>query len=44
MSQQTQWYIDPEGRLDMSKLLGAFQEFFREHSEHWVERFQYTKK
>ncbi|MER2602288.1 MAG: AAA-like domain-containing protein [Candidatus Competibacter phosphatis] len=43
MSQQTQWYIDPEGRLDMSKLLGAFQEFFREHSEHWVERFQYKE-
>jgi len=43
MSQQTQWYIDPEGRLDMPKLLGAFQEFFREHSEHWVERFQYKE-
>jgi len=43
MSQQTQWYIDPEGRLDMPKLLAAFQEFFREHSEHWVERFQYKE-
>lgn len=42
-SQRSQWYIDPEGRLDMSKLLGAFQEFFREHSEHWVERFQYKE-
>jgi hypothetical protein len=23
--------------------LGAFQDFFREHSEHWVERFQYKE-
>ncbi len=43
MSQQAQWYIAPDGRLDMSKLLAAFQEFFREHSEHWVERFQYKE-
>jgi hypothetical protein len=27
----------------MPKLLEAFQEFFREHSEHWVERFQYKE-
>ncbi|MSQ48499.1 MAG: ATP-binding protein [Deltaproteobacteria bacterium] len=43
MSEQTQWYVTPEGRLDMSKLLAAFQAFFREHSEHWVERFQYKE-
>ena len=24
-------------------MLVAFQEFFREHSEHWVERFQYKE-
>ena len=29
--------------LDMVKLLTAFQEFFREHSEHWVQRFQYKE-
>jgi hypothetical protein len=27
----------------MPKLLSAFQDFFREHSEHWVERFQYKE-
>jgi len=27
----------------MPKLLAAFQEFFREHSEHWVERFDYKE-
>lgn len=37
------WYVRPDGRLDMVKLLGAFQEFFREHSEHWVERFDYKE-
>ncbi|MBM4255559.1 MAG: ATP-binding protein [Deltaproteobacteria bacterium] len=43
MSEQTQWYVTVDGRLDMRKLLTAFQEFFREHSEHWVERFQYKE-
>lgn len=37
------WYITPSGFLDMEKLLFAFQEFFREHSEHWIERFQYKE-
>ncbi|MBI4530414.1 MAG: hypothetical protein HY709_02730 [Candidatus Latescibacteria bacterium] len=27
----------------MSTLLTAFQEFFREHAECWVERFEYKK-
>ena len=35
------WYVDADGGLDVGKLLAAFQAFFREHSEHWVERFQY---
>jgi hypothetical protein len=33
------WYIGPDGRLEIDKLLAAFQEFFRENSEHWVQRF-----
>ena len=37
------WYIGSDGRIDMEKLLAAFQEFFREHSEHWIERFQYKE-
>lgn len=41
--EQTAWYLDPDGRLDMRKLLAASQEFFREHSEHWLERFQYRE-
>ena len=37
------WYVNAKGGLEMHKLLDAFQEFFREHSEHWVERFQYKE-
>ena len=37
------WYVDDAGTLQAGKLLAAFQEFFREHSEHWVERFQYKE-
>ncbi len=37
------WYVDADGTLQVGKLLAAFQEFFREHSEHWVERFQYKE-
>ena len=35
------WYVDETGILRLTELLAAFQEFFREHSEHWIERFQY---
>lgn len=42
-SQWPAWYVRSDGRLDMEKLLSAFQTFFRENSEHWVERFQYKE-
>ena len=37
------WYVGTDGALQVDKLLAAFQAFFREHSEHWVERFQYKE-
>ncbi|MCY4028228.1 MAG: ATP-binding protein [Acidobacteria bacterium] len=37
------WYVGAGGALQGDKLLVAFQAFFREHSEHWVERFQYKE-
>ena len=37
------WYVDAGGGLDMTRLLGAFQAFFREHSEHWMARFAYPE-
>ncbi|MDX1654718.1 MAG: ATP-binding protein [Candidatus Competibacteraceae bacterium] len=43
LTQPTSWYLRTDGTLDLSRLLGAFQQFFREHSEHWVERFQYKE-
>ena len=33
------WYVDDDGRLDLTKLLTAFRTFFGEHSEHWLGRF-----
>jgi hypothetical protein len=43
IAEQPAWYIAADGRLDMDKLLAAFQQFFREHSESWVERFDYKE-
>jgi DNA polymerase III delta prime subunit len=40
---QTTWYLRPDGSLDMDKLLHAFVEFYRRHSESWLERFQYKE-
>ena len=43
MPQQTAWYVEPDGSLNLDKLLAAFQQFFRENSEHWVERAEYRE-
>jgi len=43
MEEDPAWYVDHDGALDLPKLLAAFQEFFREHSEHWLERFEYRE-
>ena len=37
------WYVGAGGELRVDDLLAAFQAFFRAHSEHWVERFQYKE-
>ena len=41
--QETSWYVRPDGSLDMDALLAAFQDFFRQNSEHWIRRAQYTE-
>ena len=33
---QVAWYVDDDGRLDVTKLLSAFRTFFGEHAEHWL--------
>ena len=40
LPQQMAWYVDAAGGLDVTGLIAAFQAFFREHSEHWVQRFE----
>ena len=40
LPQQMAWYVDAHGGLDVEGLIAAFQAFFREHSEHWVQRFE----
>ena len=37
------WYVDSDGRMNMTKLLLAFQQFFREHSDAWIEGFSYKE-
>ena len=41
--QDPAWYVDEDGGLDVDKLLAAFQAYFREHSEHWLGRFDYAE-
>lgn len=41
--QETAWYVGQDGRLDFPKLLNGFQQFFRENSEIWIERFDYKE-
>lgn len=36
MQQQTSWYVDQNGNLDMCKLLTAFTQFYRENAGAWL--------
>ena len=40
---RTAWYVDERGELSMGRLMRAFQEYFREHAEHWPHRFDYEE-
>ena len=40
---QPVWYIEADGGLNLVKLLEGFQDFFRQHSEHWLKRFEYQE-
>ena len=42
-NQSPAWYVQSDGRLNLPKLLEAFQQFFRENSESWLERFDYKE-
>jgi hypothetical protein len=43
ITHQTEWYVRADHRLDLPKLLTAFQQFFREHSEAWLDSFKYKE-
>lgn len=43
MMERQAWFLTSERRLDMPKLLAAFQQFFREHADSWIERFDYKE-
>ena len=40
LPQRMAWYVGADGGLDVAGLIAAFQAFFRQHSEHWVQRFE----
>ena len=37
------WYVDSSRGLKLGELLAGFQDFFRQHSEHWLKRFEYQE-
>jgi len=43
MVQEQAWYLTPDGHMDMDKLLTAFQQFFRENAQSWLERYAYKE-
>ena len=43
LRQQAAWYVNADGGLESGKLLEAFQQFFREHAEFWLERYAYKE-
>ena len=43
ITHQQSWYLTPQRHIDMPKLLNAFQQFFRENADAWIERFDYKE-
>ena len=41
--QQPQWYQNPDGSINMEKLLLDFQQFFRQNADSWIGRFDYAE-
>jgi len=43
MEIQTQWFINEKNELDMDKVMEAFQEFYMENAEGWLDRYTYKE-
>lgn len=41
--QQSAWYLNADGSINMQKLLLDFQQFFRQNADAWIERFDYKE-
>ena len=41
--QQSAWYLNTDGSINMQKLLLDFQQFFRQNADAWIERFDYKE-
>ncbi len=41
--QESSWYLNQDGSLNIHKLLTAFTQFFRENSQAWLEDFNYKE-
>ncbi len=38
-----EWYVQADGSLDVAGLLSAFQDYFREHAESWVQCYGHAE-
>lgn len=43
IAEEQAWYLTPQRSIDVPKLLTAFQQFFRENADSWIERFDYKE-
>ena len=43
MTQQPQWYQNPDNSINMEKLMLDFQQFFRENADAWIQKFDYAE-
>lgn len=41
--QEPQWYQNEDGSINMEKLLLDFQQFFRQNSDSWIQKFDYAE-
>lgn len=43
LTHQIAWYLDGDRGLQLGKLLEAFQAYFRQHAEHWLDTSDYKE-
>ena len=43
LTQQPQWYLNPDNSINMEKLLLDFQQFFRQNADSWIGKFDYAE-